>query len=597
MWPRFKKCLVLLPEEQRWRWASLIPLLLLTAVGEALGAAAVFALVKIVSDPAQVSSMPVASTLARWFPWHEPRQVILTFTGLVAAFYVGKNLLWTLTEYTRSRCIGEATAALSHTMLSGYLRASYPFHLQRNSAHLIETADRAVERVFTNVMSPVLIIITEVLVTAGILGVLLAAAPAATLIAVTVLLTLSAVFLRATRRQALRAGAQLQALHRAVLQHLQQALGGIKEVKVLGRERFFDEVVGRRQRALARVRYMHTTLSALPRIFVETIFICGGMFVVVLVTLGGSPGARTLSLLGLYAYAAFRIIPSSNRILWQLNEVRYGRASIDQVYNDLVAVRDTRTRSQSLAPFTFADRLVLDDVSYAYPGAERAVLHAVSLSIRRGESIGIVGPTGAGKSTLVDLIVALLEPSAGRITVDGRELSGCASSWQRQIGYVPQAIFLIDDTLRRNIALGIPDEDIDEEKVWAAVRLAQLEDLLASVPQGLDTQVGERGVRLSGGERQRVGIARALYHEPQVLIFDEATSALDNRTEAELTRAIESLREHKTLILIAHRLSTVRNCDRLVFLLKGRVAGLGAFDDLVASNADFRTMVHATEAA
>ena len=217
------------------------------------------------------------------------------------------------------------------------------------------------------------------------------------------------------------------------------------------------------------------------------------------------------------------------------------------------------------------------------------------MTIRSGESIGIVGPTGAGKTTLVDLVVGLLRPSSGRILIDGKDRGSHLSAWKRNIGYVPQSIFLIDDSLRRNIALGIDDSEIDESRVQAAVRLAQLERFVAELPHGLDTSVGERGVRLSGGERQRVGIARALYHDPGLLVFDEATSALDHPTEAAVNEAIEALHGQKTLLVVAHRLSSVRRCDRLVFLSNGRIKACGSYDELMRDDPDFQRMVRAQD--
>jgi ATP-binding cassette subfamily C protein len=236
--------------------------------------------------------------------------------------------------------------------------------------------------------------------------------------------------------------------------------------------------------------------------------------------------------------------------------------------------------------------IALENVSYTYPGAPLPALCDVSMTIRRGESVGFVGPTGAGKSTLVDVVIGLLPPSTGRVAIDGVELTAeRARAWRRRLGYVPQSIFLLDDTIRRNVALGIPAAEIDEAKVRQAVQLAQLGDFVAGLPEGLDTTVGERGVRLSGGERQRIGIARALYHDPDVLVFDEATSALDGVTETAIASAIRALEGRKTVLMIAHRLTTVRNCDRIALIVSGRLADCGTFDELLAAREDFRRLV------
>ena len=366
---------------------------------------------------------------------------------------------------------------------------------------------------------------------------------------------------------------------------------------MLGRTGFFHEVFARQQSALFRVKCLHATLDAVPRLLVESTFVCGALLVVFLLTLQGHRGADVLPLLGLYAYAGFRIIPSANRILWRINEIRYGTTAIHQLYDDYTVIAHNASHACDASAdegLSFTDRITVEGLSYTYAGSRTPALHNVYLTIRRGESIGIVGPTGAGKSILVDILIGLLQPSCGRITVDSVALHQRLRSWQRQIGYVPQTIFLADDSLRRNIALGLPDDDIDDDKVRMTIRMAQLEVFVASLPDGLEV-AGERGVRLSGGERQRVGLARALYHEPEVLVFDEATSALDSRTEGEVVRAIEALHGAKTLIVIAHRLSTVRHCDRLLFLQSGHVADCGAFDELVERSIDFRAMALLTE--
>lgn len=588
-----RTCVGLLSPRVRWRWMGLIPLVLAAALMEACGAAAVFALIKVMSDPSQVSTLPVVSLLYAALPWHGERAIVLSFTILVAVFYFLKNGLLAVAVYIQNKVASDSMATLSYRLLKGYLSAPYAFHFQRNSAELIRNTTDSVDAMVRLVLKSTVGVVSEALFVAGIIAVLMATAPFVTLVAVLVLFAGLIVLLKLSRDVFTRWGVQEQELKRAILQNLQQSLGGLKEVKVMGREHFFYEAFASQRAALVRIWSLHTTLSAMPRLLIETVFVCGMLLVILLVTAHGGTGPDLVPVIGLYAYAGFRVIPSANRILTYVNDIRYGSAATQRLSKDLRAFDHIPSDSFGTpeeSDIVFTDRIVLDRVSYTYDGTCTPVLQDVTLSIRRGESIGIVGPTGAGKSTLVDLLLGLLSPSSGRILVDGRDIAQALRSWQRKIGYVPQTIFLTDDSVRRNVAFGLSDAEIDERKLQAAVRMAQLEDFIASLPQGFDTVVGERGLRLSGGQRQRVAIARALYHEPEVLIFDEATSALDHHTEREVTRAIEALQGKKTLIIITHRLHTVRMCDRLVFLSNSRVAGYGSFAELIAHNVDFRNM-------
>ncbi|HEV8715169.1 MAG TPA: ABC transporter ATP-binding protein [Candidatus Binatia bacterium] len=590
------KCLAFLPVPARWRWASLIPLAVTGALLEAVGVVAVFTLIKIINDPSQVTSVPVISHIYTMFPWHEERQIVFSFTILVGLFYIVKNCLLAFATYRQNTVASDSVAALARRMLRGYLTAPYASLFQRNSAELIRNITDSIDAVFQQVLLSAVGLVSEVLIITGIVITLMLTAPFVTLITTVILFGAVVSLLKLTRQAFARWGTRQQELKRAILQNLQQSLGGLKEVKVMGREEFFCDLFASRQDALMHIRARSATLNIIPRLLIETIFVCGMLLVILLVTGYGTTGVDLVPLLGLYAYAGFRITPSVYHILLHLGHIRLGTAATNQVYADFISLEHTRSVPFGEADgerLTFADRLVLDQVSYTYGDPHPPVLQDVTLIVRRGESVAIVGPTGVGKSTLIDLILGLLQPSSGRITVDGKEVSQALRSWQRKIGYVPQSIFLTDDSMRRNIAFGLKDADIDEQKLHTAIRMAQLEELVASLPRGLDTVVGERGARLSGGQRQRVGIARALYHEPEVLIFDEATSALDNQTERAVIGAIEALRGEKTLVIVAHRLSTVRGCDRLVFLRDGRIAGWGSFEELLTNNADFRAMAAA----
>jgi ATP-binding cassette subfamily C protein len=294
--------------------------------------------------------------------------------------------------------------------------------------------------------------------------------------------------------------------------------------------------------------------------------------------------------LALFAYAGFRAVPSANRIMLNVGYLREGRPYARAVAADFGTLRGTAARPHGPEPTVeFRESLACEHVTFAYEASAHRALHDVNLRIRRGESVGIVGPTGSGKSTLVDVLLGLLRPTSGRVLLDGDDLAGHERAWQRLIGYVPQDPYLLDDTLRRNIAFGIPDALIDEQRLLRACTLAQLDDFVRQLPEALETSIGEDGVRLSGGQRQRIAIARALYQDPAVLVFDEATAALDNQTEREVTRAIAAVHGERTVIVIAHRLSTVAACDRLIFLQEGRIAAVGRYDDLMR-NPGFRAM-------
>jgi ATP-binding cassette subfamily C protein len=580
----------LLVAGERRRWQALVPLMVVGGVVETVATGLVFVLIKVASDPGYADHVEPLATLVALLPWRGQAAVVVTYGALLALFFILRSLLLVLVTYLSSRAAADTMAGLATRMLARYLAAPYAVHLRHNPAELAFHATKGVEQAVGGLSSLVLLA-SEALVALGLCTFLVVAAPLITLVSGGVLGIFVGLSLFLTKRSSTRIGRLRHTLEMRALKDVGQSLGGLRELKVLGREAAFHDAFAAEQRTLALARRRHATLMAVPRLAIETIFVCSVVLIVALVVLGERRDADLLPLLGLYAYAGFRLIPSANRVILHLDSLRGATAAMGRLFADFEEFAPPASHADGAEPpLAFHDALRLEGVSYSYAGAPRPVLADVSLTIPRGAGVGVVGPTGAGKSTLIDLILGLLDPTAGRITIDGVPLATARRAWQRRIGYVPQVAYLFDDTLRRNVALGIPDAEIDEARVLQALALAQLDGFVTTLPEGLATRVGDRGVRLSGGQRQRVAIARALYHEPELLVFDEATAALDNVTEREVTAAIEALRGKKTIIIIAHRLSTVERCDTLVFLKGGRVAAVGPYLRLLDESADFRAM-------
>jgi ABC-type multidrug transport system fused ATPase/permease subunit len=500
-------------------------------------------------------------------PSHE-RLIIGGMLALVGVYAV-KTFFLAFLAWRQAHFVFRLQSNFSQRLFAGYLCQPYTFHLQRNSAQLIRNTINQVGEI-TTVIQQGLMLITEILVLSGISALLLTVEPLGALLVGSMLGLAGWGFNRLTRGHILRWGVARQHHEGLRIQHLQQGLGGAKDIKLLGRESDFLAQYQLHNTSSSRIAQRQTTLGALPRLWLELLAVSGLAVLVVAMIWKGKPMDTLLPTLGLFAAAAFRIMPSINRVLTAVQSMRYYLPVIDTLHSEFCLLNATsiQQRGQHLP---FKNALVLDQVSFKYPAAENPALRGISLSIPRGASIGFIGGSGAGKSTLVDTILGLLTPDSGTIKINGINIQTNLRGWQDQIGYVPQSIYLTDDTLRRNVACGLPPDQIDETAVWRAIKAAQLEQFVNELPQGLETQVGERGVRLSGGQRQRIGIARALYHDPAVLVLDEATSSLDTVTEHDVMEAVRALQGEKTLIIVAHRLSTVEHCDHLYRLEQGTV--------------------------
>jgi ATP-binding cassette subfamily C protein len=521
--------------------------------------------------------------------------VFVIYLGVsLILFMILKSLYLIGATYLSQRIVQNERARLSGQLFSAYLAMPWEFHITHNSASLVSNTIKAVDTMFGDLIAPLLLTIADGLLVAAICALLLVFQPTVTLLVVGVLVALIGIFYGLFQRSARSWGRQVQDNDSNMIQVLNEGLGSLKELKVSGRESFFLDRFSRNSYARARASALLQSVVVVPRHFIEGVMVFGLLIVLVFYQSRGEPLQAAIPTLGLFALAAFRIVPSLSRLGNGFITMKYGSAALEQIYMDVVA-REDKALSRDLhaepGAIRFENCLRLENVSVAYPGRTVKALSDVSLTIARGESIAVVGASGCGKTTLVDLILGILSPSSGKVFVDEIEVSRHLKDWQRMVGYVPQTIYLSDDSVRKNIAFAIPESEIDNRQVEQALELAGLADVVNDLPEGPATRVGERGVNLSGGQRQRVGIARALYGKPRLLVLDEATSALDRSSEHRITLALQKLKESITMIIIAHRLDTIRWCDRIVFMQDGYIAAIGRYEFLVESNEDFRRFI------
>jgi ABC-type multidrug transport system fused ATPase/permease subunit len=565
-----RRVLDLLEPQQKRTAAMLIVLTGIGMVLEMLGLGLVIPVMGLLADSNLAANYPFMARPLAWLGHPSPaRLAVIAMLTLVSIHIVRVAFL----GYLAWRQMGFAMsmqADIGERLFSGYLRQPYPFHLRRNSAELVHTAVTEV-RLFTfSVLLPAMVVLTEVAVVTGMVALLVIIEPVGAMVIALVMGIAGWAFLRVVRA-GIDSRAVARQLHETQRQvHLQQGLGGVKEVKLLGRDAEFLASFREHNQAGAHVGQYQLTLQQLPRLWLELLAVLGLAGLVLTMIAAGRDVGVIVPTLGLFAAVAFRVMPSANRIMGAVQSLRFASPVIDVLHRELRMDAPVPPRAEG-GPVTFTTAITFDHVTYTYPGAVAPSLRDVSLSIRKGESIGFLGSSGAGKSTLVDVLLGLLTPEHGTVCVDGRDIQAHLRSWQDHIGYVPQTIYLTDQTLRQNVAFGLPASRIDDAAVRRAIKAAQLEPLVAELPEGLETIVGERGVRLSGGQRQRIGIARALYHDPDVLVLDEATSALDGETESGVMDAVNALHGSKTVLIVAHRLTTIAQCDRRYRMESGRI--------------------------
>ncbi len=594
----FRKIRDLLDARERRNAVLLFGLMLIMALLEVVGVASVMPFIAVLAKPEVVHTNSYLNAVYQSLGFTNTNDFLL-FLGIVLfILLVGGLAFRALTQWAMARYVQMRNYSLSSRLLRGYLNRPYSFFLNRHSADLGKSVLSEVGAVINKGLMPVMDLVANAVVAVLIVGLVVAASPVVAIVGLAVLGGAYALVYFLLRNYLSRIGADRVRANQERFQITQEALGGIKDVKILGLEDGYINSFRNPASRLARITSTQKLISEVPQIVMQAV-VYGGMLVLLLILLIARDGdlGAVLPLMALYAFAGSRLNPALQLLYKAFTTLRFGKPALDVLHKDLVetgalgdAPGGNKNESRELVRL---HRVVeLDKITYTYPQAENPALIDLTLTIPARTTVGFVGTTGAGKTTAVDLILALLEPQEGELRVDGVPIKGEAiRAWQRNIGYVPQHIFLTDDTVAANIAFGIRPEKIDQQAVEQAARVAELHDFVAQeLPKGYQTMVGERGIRLSGGQRQRIGIARALYHDPDVLILDEATSALDNLTEKAVMGAVHNLGHRKTIILIAHRLSTVRECDVIFLFERGRLKDAGKFEELAERDSNFRLM-------
>ena len=612
----------LLDARERRNAVILFLMILVTGVLEAVGVASVMPFLSVLSNPEVIQEKASLKWAFDTLGFTSPDSFLFVL-GIAVFFVVVFGLSFrALTEYFLARYTQMRNYTLSSRLLRGYLSRPYSWFLNRHSADLGKTILSEVQQVVMQTLLPTAEVIAKGVIALCLVGMLLVIDPVVALVAAGLLGgTYFGIYL-VLRRFLSRIGADRVRANRERFQIAQEAFGGIKEVKAAGLEQGYYRSFQQPARRFAKHQAANMIVGKVPRFVLQGLAF-GGMLVVILILLAVRGGTleQVLPTLGVFAFAGMRMLPAMQQVYQNATKLRFGTPALDALYADMMQGEASEREGASMrgsrdaAPLHLHSDIKLSQVTYTYPNAGQPAVDNLDMTIQANTTVGLAGATGAGKTTVVDLVMGLLTPDQGQILVDdtpinsantsqitaspdNRQLTtdNCQRSWQRALGYVPQQIFLADDTVAANIAFGLAREDIDMQAVERAARIAELHDfVLSELSNGYETLVGERGVRLSGGQRQRIGIARALYHDPDVLILDEATSALDNLTEKAVMDAVHNLTREKTIILIAHRLSTVQKCDYIFLLEHGRLAAQGTYSELLEASQEFRKMAAVNE--
>ncbi len=559
--------------KDRIKIALLLVMVVIGSFLELMGVAVFDPFVNIIMEPETIADKWYLDALYQWIGCNDTKTFLAIISGCIIFIYIFKNIFLWIEQDLILKFSYNTQRKLSTKLLKTYLHEPYTFHLGKNVAELQRSMQEDTS-LFSQVMIHTLQLIAEFMVCIVIGIYLFEVSQSITVVVVGLLVCCVGLFTVITKRFSKSLGKESQIYKGKLYQWINQSMGGVKEVKVLGREAYFVKNYEKYYKLYIRGVRLNKLLSMTPKYIVEAVCMTGLLIAIIVKMFFGQKDdiSTFIPQLGVFAVAAFRLMPSVGKINDHVNNILYAVPSVELIYEDLKGIEDFKKQEiDECMEWNFTDKIIAKNVTYAYPENDKNILEDTGCVIPKGKTVAFIGGSGAGKTTMVDILLGLLTPQVGRIMADDMNIFKNLSTWHHQIGYIPQTIYLSDDTIRNNVAFGIMADEINDAAVREALCKAQLLEFVEALPEGLDTMVGDRGVRLSGGQRQRIGIARALYHDPEILVLDEATSALDNETETAVMESVESLQGVKTIIIIAHRLTTIRNADIIYEVCDGKV--------------------------
>lgn len=561
-------------KKQKLKLFLLVIMIFIGSFFELMSVSIILPLISIAIQPDAITENKIYVYVAQIFYLDNISDFIVFFSLTICALYIVKNIYLLLYKNYQIKFTYMLNKTISLKLLNGYLRQDYLFHVGHNVAELQRNITSDVTQ-FVNTISTTINLFIETCTCVFLVTLLVVTDPLTSMLILGILLIALFIFWTFSKKMQLYYGMQAREAHADLNKWLLQSFGGIKEIKVMNRELFFLNNCDSAYSKNISANKKYNLITMMPKYVTEIIIICSLLGAMCIRTIQGADMKEFVSVLSVMAVAAMKMLPSFNRITEHISSIMFNKAGVENVFKDLRDIEKLEEKNalqiHDVDKLPLNQEIVVRNIVFAYPNTEKKIFNQASLCIEKNKSVAFVGSSGAGKTTLADIIIGLLKPAEGDVLVDGKDVFTHLDSWHKSIGYIPQMIYLMDDTIRANVVFGIPEDEIDDDKVWKALERAELSEFVKELKKGIYTSIGDRGVRLSGGQRQRIGIARALYSEPDILILDEATSALDNETETAVMESIEHLKGQTTLIIIAHRLTTIRNCDEVYEVNHGEI--------------------------